>query len=218
MTARSVPDRVLHSCAALAERDDTALASALLARQPVHAGRTHEELDRWARVAVDAGRDAASRDGAPGDTDPDEQARQAGLTVRHAQDGLRSGWVVVAEYAERSREVRVHQDALQLAEWLVDRLGWRGWYPTGALRRAAVAHELGHRRLHGPPARELRAALGLVTLRLGRHRRYGHVSGTPELFAHGYAERTCSLGRSPLLLTQALALAARVDTRKDGSR
>ena len=118
MTAR-VSDRVLHGCAALAERDDTALAAGLLARQPVHAGRTHEELARWARLAVDAGRDAASRDGAQGRTDPDEQARRAGLTVRHAQDGLRSGWVVVAEYAERSREVRVHQDALQLAEWLV---------------------------------------------------------------------------------------------------
>lgn len=218
MTARTVSDRVLKSCAALAERDDTALATALLARQRVHAGRTREELGRWARLAVDAGRDAASRDGTrESGTDPDEQARQAGLTVRHAHDGLRSGWVVVAEYTERSREVRVHQDALQLAEWLVDRLGWRAWYPTGALRRAAVAHELGHRRLHGPAARELRTALGLVTLRIGRHRRYGHVSGAPELFAHGYAERTCALGRSPLLLTQALALAAGVDTGKDGS-
>lgn len=211
MTATLAPDAVLDDCAALADLDDTALAARFLATQQVHAHRAPEQLRHWAGVAAEAGRAQARTAGA----DPRAQARRSGLTVVDAADGLRPGWVVVAEYHERQREVRLHHDALDLAERLVDRLGWRAWYPAGALRDAAVAHELGHRLLHGPAARELRARLGLVTFRLGRVQRYGHVGGAHEVFAHGYAQQACGLGRSPLLITHALALVAGARTAKD---
>lgn len=37
---------------------------------------------------------------------------------------------------------------------------------------------------------------------------YGHVAGADEIAAHAHARTVCGLGRSPLLLTAALATAA----------
>ncbi|MGH3662804.1 MAG: hypothetical protein ACRDT8_12775 [Micromonosporaceae bacterium] len=206
-----VCDPVLRECAARADLDDTMLAAQFLAQQQIHAHRSLDRLRRWAHTALEAGQ-AHARES---DGELSAQAHESGLTVVETTGGMRPGWVVVAEYHERRREIRLHRDVIDAAEQLVDQLGWRDWYPAGALRDAAVAHELGHRRLHGPAARELRAQLGLVTLRIGRFRRYGHVTGAPELYAHGYAQQACGLGRSPLLITNALAVAAGARTAKD---
>ncbi|MGQ4427627.1 hypothetical protein ACN6LL_002654, partial [Streptomyces violaceoruber] len=46
---------------------------------------------------------------------------------------------------------------------------------------------------------------GHSALRLGRLRVPGHVAGAEEVAAHAYARTVCGLGRSPLLLTAALA-------------
>ncbi|MZE72754.1 hypothetical protein GTW93_27940, partial [Streptomyces sp. SID5789] len=43
---------------------------------------------------------------------------------------------------------------------------------------------------------------------LGRLRVPGHVAGAEEVAAHAYARTVCGLGRSPLLLTAALAAEA----------
>ncbi|CAM5495335.1 hypothetical protein SVIOM342S_01808 [Streptomyces violaceorubidus] len=58
---------------------------------------------------------------------------------------------------------------------------------------------------HGPAKAELKRALGHSALRLGRLRVPGHVAGAEEVAAHAYARTVCGLGRSPLLLTAALA-------------
>ena len=214
MTAPAISRTALRRCRELSDSDDVELGAMFLARQQVHANRAPEELHRWAAVSLAAGRAAAGAATA----DPDAAAAAAGLTVVSAVDGLRPGWVVVAEYVERRREVRVHTDVLELAQRLVDRLDWVHWYPADALRRAAIAHELGHRRLHeAGAAAELRAALGLRVLSLGRYRRYGHVAGAGELCAHGYAQQACALGRSPLLLTFALAATAGAGSGKDAA-
>lgn len=212
MTSPAVTRTALRRCAELSEMDDVGLGARFLAQQPMHADRSPEVLRRWAGVALAAGQETAGHV-----TDADATADEQGLTVVSEGTGLRPGWVVVAEYVERRREVRIHPDVLELAERLVQRLGWERWYPPGALRSAALAHELGHRRLHGATARELRAAMGLRTLQWGRYRRYGHVAGSPELFAHGYAHTACGLGRSPLLLTFALVTVARAGTGKDAA-
>jgi hypothetical protein len=231
VTAPAITGPALRRCAQLSEMDDVGLGARFLAGQPAHAQRAPEVVRRWAEVAMAAGRHAAlgaglgaalgAGVGAAQDTtvDATSDATEAGLTVVSARAGIRPGWVVVAEYVERRREVRVHTDVLDLAERLVERLDWGEWYPPDALRSAAVAHELGHRRLHGAAARELRAALGLRVLRLGRYQRYGHVSGAAELFSHGYAQARCGLGRSPLLLTFALAtvVGAGAGTGKDAA-
>ncbi|TNC24216.1 hypothetical protein FG385_18740 [Amycolatopsis alkalitolerans] len=196
---------VLRRCARLAGLDDVELATRFLSDQQVHAHRERAVLSRWAAVATEAGHDAARS----------ESGAEGGFTVVTDRAGLRPGWVVVAEYSERRHEIRLHDDVLELAGALVERLGWAEWYPAGVLREAAVAHEVGHGRLHGAAARALRERLGVRALRLGRYRRYAHISGTPELFAHGYAHQACGLGRSPLLLTAALAVAAGARTGKD---
>jgi hypothetical protein len=211
----AVGETVRRACGEFAGLDDVELATRFLAGQLVHAGRSPDQLRDWAEIALEAGRAAARS--MPGSTAPEVLARRQGLAIVAGEGGLRPGWVVVAEYAERRREIRVHDDVIELADQLVDQLGWCDWYPPGVLRRAAIAHELGHRALHGRAARALRAQLGLVALRCGRLRMYGHVTGAPELFAHGFAEQFCGLGRSPLLLTTALAKAAGGLTGKEGA-
>jgi hypothetical protein len=213
--AMAVGGTVLRACGEFADLDDVELGARFLADQQVHAGRSPDQLRDWAEIALEAGRAAARR--TSGSTAPEVLAQEQGLAIVAGEGGLRPGWVVVAEYAERRSEIRVHDDVIELADQLVDQLGWRDWYPPGVLRQAAIAHELGHRALHGRAARALRAQLGLVTLRCGRFRMYGHVTGAPELFAHGFAEQFCGLGRSPLLLTTALARAAGALTGKEGA-
>lgn len=122
-------------------------------------------------------------------------------------DGLERG--LLARYTSRPvPTVELFTDTLALAEELIDRLGWRHWYPAGSVREAAIAHEAVHEQLHhGPAKAALKRSLGHVVLRAGRHRLYGHVAGADEIAAHAYARTVCGLGRSPLLLTAALATA-----------
>ncbi|MGV9899670.1 hypothetical protein ACWDVV_37225, partial [Streptomyces tendae] len=91
----------------------------------------------------------------------------------------------------------------------VDARGRRDSYPPGSVRAAALAHEAVHVHLHhGPAKAALKRALGHSALRLGRLRVPGHVAGAEEVAAHAYARTVCGLGRSPLLLTAALAAEA----------
>ena len=112
-------------------------------------------------------------------------------------------------YTSRPETVELYTDTITAAEDLAERLGWREWYPRGSIRAAALAHEAVHEQLHhGPAKAALRRALGHVVLRLGSRRVYGHVAGADEIAAHAYARTVCGLGRSPLLLTAALAESA----------
>jgi hypothetical protein len=176
--------------------DDLGLAVRLLATTPTHENRTPAELRRWALVA-----DAFGAALAPG---PPCRAR-----IVERADGL--GQLLLARYTSRPATVELYTDTIDRAETLIDELGWRSWYPAGSVRAAALAHESAHALLHRRETRAaLKEALGHTVLRLGRHRVLGHVAGADELAAHAYARTVCGLGRSPLLLTAALAAA--VDT------
>ncbi|WP_380792537.1 hypothetical protein ACFE3N_29025 [Streptomyces albidoflavus] len=188
----------------LAELDDVEFGVRLLVNTPTHTGRDAELLRRWARAA-----DAFGADLPP---------VEAPARVVESEDGLARG--LLARYSSRPvPTVELFTDTLALAEELVDRLGWRHWYPAGSVRAAAVAHEAVHAQLHHGPARKsLKRALGHVVLRAGRHTLHGHVAGADEIAAHGHARAVCGLGRSPLLLTAALARAVeRLPGRPQGS-
>ncbi len=100
----------------------------------------------------------------------------------------------------------MYTDTVERAEQLVAERGWRHWFPPGSVRAAALAHEQAHAWLHHAHVRTaFKRTLGHTALRLGRHRLYAHVAGADELAAHAFARAACGLGRSPLLLTEALA-------------
>jgi hypothetical protein len=175
---------------ALAELDDDELGARLLAANPVHAGRDHDLLRRWAAAAAEFGAGLGP-------------AAHTGRVVE-SDGGLAAG--LLARYTSRPPTVELYTDTIAAAEQLVDRLGWRDWYPPGSVRAAALAHEAGHEQLHhGPDKAALRRAVGHVVLRVGSHRVYGHIAGADEIAAHARARARCGLGRSPLLLTAALA-------------
>ncbi|MEW1722899.1 hypothetical protein [Streptomyces sp. NPDC093109] len=171
--------------------DDVGFGARLLANTPTHERRDPALLRRWAAAA-----DAFGAALAP-------SPRTA--RVVESGGGLEKG--LLARYTSRPvPTIEVFTDTLALAEELIDRLGWRHWYPAGSVREAALAHETVHQQLHHGPARAgLRRSLGHVVLRAGRHRLYGHVAGADEVAAHAHARTVCGLGRSPLLLTAALA-------------
>ncbi|MFF1649482.1 hypothetical protein [Streptomyces sp. NPDC058240] len=176
----------------LAATDDVEFGVRLLAATPTHEGRDRDLLRHWATVATEFG---ARLTPAP------SRAR-----VVERDGGLEHG--LLARYTSRPATVELYTDTLARAEALVDERGWRHWYPTGSVRAAALAHEAVHELLHhGPAKAELKRALGHVVLRAGRRRLYGHVAGAEEIAAHSYARTACGLGRSPLLLTAALATA-----------
>jgi len=176
----------------LADLDDLALGVRLLAGVPTNEGRDPELLRQWVGAAAAFG---ASLDLAP-------------CTARVVESGGGMAAGLLARYTSRPPAVELYTDAIAAAEDLVDRLGWRHWYPPGSVRAAALAHEAVHEQLHHGRARSaLRRSTGLVVLRLGEHRVYGHVAGADEIAAHAYARESCGLGRSPLLLTAALAAA-----------
>ncbi|MFD3922719.1 hypothetical protein [Streptomyces sp. NPDC058595] len=201
MTA-SLLDRVvpgtLEELDALVATDDIEFGVRLLANTPTHEGRAPERLRRWARTADEFG--AALALGA--------EPLAATSRVVESGDGLAKG--LLARYTSRPvPTVELFTDTLALAEELTDRLGWRHWYPAGSVRAAAIAHEAVHEQLHhGPAKTALKRSLDHVVLRAGRHRLYGHVAGADEIAAHAYARTVCGLGRSPLMLTAALAAVA----------
>lgn len=183
-------------CARLAAEDDVEFGVRLLADTPTHENRDPALLRRWAKAATEFGT------GLSGGT------RSPKPRVIERTGGIRQ--LLLARYVSRpAPAVELFTDTLALGEELVDLLGWRAWYPEGTLRAAALAHEDAHRLLHDDAAlrRTLRERLGHTALRLGRFRIAGHVAGADELVAHGYAAADRGLGRSPLLLTAALASA-----------
>ncbi|MGW0819411.1 hypothetical protein ACWD00_40555 [Streptomyces viridiviolaceus] len=178
----------------LAQTDDVEWAVRLLAATPTHEGRDPRMLRQWALTA-----DAFGSRLAPVACTARVVERDGGL-----EEGL------LARYTSRPPTVELFNDAIALAERVVDARRWRDWYPPGSVRAAALAHEAVHAHLHHGPARAaLKRALGHTALRLGRLRVPGHVAGAEEVAAHAYARTVCGLGRSPLLLTAALAAEAR---------
>ncbi|EGX55979.1 hypothetical protein SZN_30127 [Streptomyces zinciresistens K42] len=175
---------------------DLDLAVRLLAGTPTHEDRDPLTLRQWALAAEEFG---------AGLTPPPTRAR-----VVERDDGLAAG--LLARYRSRPPVVELYVDTIERAELLVGERGWRHWFPAGSVRAAALAHEEAHAWLDHPPVRRaFKRALGHTALRLGRRRLYGHVAGADELAAHAYARVACGLGRSPLLLTEALAAAAQTD-------
>ncbi|OON82310.1 hypothetical protein [Streptomyces tsukubensis] len=171
--------------------DDEEFGVRLLAATPTQEGRDPDRLRQWARAAAEFG---AALPAVP-----------SSARIVERDDGLGRG--LLARCTTRPvPTVELFTDTLARAEELIDARGWRGWYPAGSVRAAALAHEAVHERLHhGPAKAELRRALGHVVLKVGRHRVYGHVAGADEIAAHAHARVVCGLGRSPLLLTAALA-------------
>ncbi|MCX5402074.1 hypothetical protein [Streptomyces sp. NBC_00102] len=194
MTAALLDRAALAAIGALADRDDVEFGVRLLTNTPTHENRDPELLRRWARRADAFG----------------SALEPAASTARvvESDGGLARG--LLARYTSRPvPTVELFTDTLALAEELTELLGWRHWYPAGSVRAAAIAHEAVHERLHhGTAKKELKLALDHVVLRAGRHRLYGHVAGADEIAAHAHARAACGLGRSPLLLTAALATAA----------
>ncbi|MGW5029026.1 hypothetical protein ACWEO9_29825, partial [Streptomyces albidoflavus] len=144
-----LPDRAgLAAAGELAELDDVEFGVRLLVNTPTHAGRDAELLRHWARTA-----DAFGAVLPP---------VKASARIVESGDGLARG--LLARYSSRPvPTVELFTDTLALAEELVDRLGWRHWYPAGSVRAAAVAHEAVHQQLHhGPAKKSLKRALGLV--------------------------------------------------------
>lgn len=185
-------------CARLADEHDEVFGVRLLAGTPTHEGREPASLRRWASAAAEFGTELAA------------SADPAGLPAPHVVE--RTGGIeqlVLAKYVSRPKPaVELFTDTLAIGEELIDLLGWRAWYPDGALRAAALAHEDAHRLLHDAAAkRALRARIGHTALRLGKFRVTAYVAGADELAAHGYATARCGLGRSTLLLTAGLASA-----------
>ncbi|OWA13564.1 hypothetical protein B9W62_02340 [Streptomyces sp. CS113] len=181
----------------LAATDDIGWAVRLLAATPTHEHRDPELLHRWARAA-----DAFGAALAPVECRARIVERDGGLEL-----GL------LARYTSRPPTVELYTDTIDLAERVVDARGWRDWYPPGSVRAAALAHEAVHAHLHhGPAKAALKRALGHSALRLGRLRVPGHVAGAEEVAAHAYARTVCGLGRSPLLLTAALAAETETET------
>ncbi|MFJ6700581.1 hypothetical protein ACIQM4_31675 [Streptomyces sp. NPDC091272] len=179
------------SAADLESLDAVEFGARLLARTPTHEGREHALLRRWAAAATEFG----------------ESLGEVPCRARvvESDGGLPLG--LLARYTSRPRPtVELFTDTLARAEALIDANGWRDWFPQGSVRAAALAHEAVHEQLHHGPGRAgLRRALHHVVLRVGRRRLYGHVAGAEEIAAHAYARKVCGLGRSPLLLTEALA-------------
>ncbi|MFE1995974.1 hypothetical protein [Streptomyces parvulus] len=188
MTLQDAP-----ATADLAATDDIGWAVRLLAATPTHEHRDPELLRHWARTA-----DAFGAALAP---------VACSARIVEGDGGLAHG--LLARYTSRPPTVELFTDTIALAERVVDARGWRAWYPAGSVRAAALAHEAVHAHLHHGPARAaLKRALGHHALRLGRLRVPGHVAGAEEVAAHAYARTVCGLGRSPLLLTAALATEA----------
>ncbi|MFD7671968.1 hypothetical protein [Streptomyces anulatus] len=193
MSAALLDRAALAAISALEADDDVEFGVRLLANTPTHEGRDPELLRHWARTADAFG-----------------AALPVAATARivESDGGLAKG--LLARYTSRPvPTVELFTDTLALAEEVIDLLGWRDRYPAGSVRAAAIAHEAVHERLHhGPAKKALKHALNHVVLRAGRHTLYGHVAGADEIAAHAHARTVCGLGRSPLLLTAALATAA----------
>ncbi|MFE1166575.1 hypothetical protein [Nocardiopsis sp. NPDC058789] len=188
--------------ARIADQSEEELAADLLALTPTHGGRDRAQLRHWAATALEFGRAMAdSRTDTPTPPEPPITERERGGVSPHE--------ILLAEYLHRGArsQVVVYGDALTFAQRVARAAGWSQDYTPDALRQAALAHEEAHRILHGEPGRELRRRIDHTALRLGPLRLRGHVVGADEIAAHAYAHHRCSLRRSPLALTAAIAAA-----------
>ncbi|MFE1025578.1 hypothetical protein ACFW5I_13570 [Streptomyces sp. NPDC058818] len=198
MTAQDSPSQ-----ADLTATDDIGWAVRLLAATPTHEHRDPRLLRQWARAADEFGSALAPV--------------ACTARIEERDGGLERG--LLARYTSRPPTVELYTDTIALADRVVDARGWRAWYPPGSVRAAALAHEAVHAHLHHGPARAaLKRALGHSALRLGRWRVAGHVAGAEEVAAHAYARTVCGLGRSPLLLTAALAAETETGTTPPPAR
>ncbi|MDI5980501.1 hypothetical protein [Amycolatopsis magusensis] len=156
------------------------LGTRFLAATPTHEHRTPEQLRAWARIALDFGDELA-----------EEHPELPQLDIREKTGGKRSGEILLAEYHHRDHRITLYRDSLDYAREVSAKRG----VPIAPekLRRAAIAHEVGHHLLHGPRTRELNRRLGHRVLRLR-----AHVAGADELAVHRYAQRLSGL--NPLLL------------------
>ncbi|MEV8350449.1 hypothetical protein ACFVTT_27640 [Streptomyces niveus] len=205
MSATALLDRTTRAAIeALEATDDVEFGVRLLANTPTHESRDPARLRQWAGTADEFGAALAP----------------VACTARVVESGGGLDRGLLARYTSRPvPTVELFTDTLDLAEELIDQLGWRHWYPAGSTRAAAIAHEAVHEQLHhGPAKTALKRSLDHVVLRVGRRRLYGHVAGADEIAAHAHARTVCGLGRSPLLLTAALATAADARQRSSHGR
>lgn len=182
--------------------DETTLGARLLATLPTHEDRPEPVLRRWSAVAAEVGADLARR--YAGAT-VDEVAAALAVTVTEGPGGVTAEELTLAHYVDRPPTVRVFTDAVARADAEIERRGWGAWFPPGAVRDAAVAHELVHHLLHGPDRALLKRRLDHVLLRVGPVALRGHVLGADELVAHSFARHLTGLPVSPLLVSAALS-------------
>ena len=160
------------------------LSAEFLAATPTHENRSTEQLRAWARVALDYGDELAAA-----------HPELPQLDIREKTGGKRPGEVLLAEYHHRDHRVTLYRDSLDFAREVSAKRGCP--LAPEKLRRAAIAHEVGHHLLHGPRTRELNRRLGHRVFRLR-----AHVAGADELVVHRYAQRLS--GIDPLLLNNFL--------------
>ncbi|WP_406635763.1 hypothetical protein [Amycolatopsis sp. WGS_07] len=168
---------------------DLDLAVDLLRATPTHENRSDGQLRAWAAIALAYGDELAAGT---------DSAANEDVQVVEREGGIRRDEILVAEH--HGDTVTVYTDSLTRLEKLAAENGFQ--VSREALRTAAIAHELAHRRLD---VRELNRRLGHTALRLGPFRMRGHVAGAEEIAAHRFAHHRSGLGVSPLLLTAALA-------------
>ncbi|WP_211716135.1 hypothetical protein [Nocardiopsis sp. MG754419] len=188
--------------ARIAASSEEELAADLLALTATHGDRDRDRLRDWAATALEFGREMADSRGdawSPPDIEITEKER----------GGVRPGEILLAEYLHRGARSRVvvYDDALTFAGRVARAAGWSDDYSRATVREAALAHEEAHRMLHGELGRSLRRRLDHTALRIGPLRVRGHVVGADEITAHSYARHRCSLRRSPIALTAAIAAA-----------
>ncbi|RDG38781.1 hypothetical protein [Streptomyces corynorhini] len=209
------PLTAARGAAGLAAVDDIEYGARFLGTLSLHEGRDPALLRHWAAVAAEfgaalAGDARAAHAGAANagaDSVQGDPVRGDSVRVVESTGGLERG--LLARYTSRPPTIELYTDSVDAAERLVRAHGWREWFPAGSVRAAALAHEAVHERLHhGSERAVLKQALGHTALRLGRLRVLAHVAGAEELAAHAYAQSVCGLGRSPLLLSAALAASA----------
>ncbi|AXB46963.1 hypothetical protein [Amycolatopsis albispora] len=163
------------------------LGTRFLAATPTHEHRTPEQLRAWARIAFEYGDELAA-----------EHPELPQLDIREKTGGKRPGEILLAEYHHRDHRVTLYRDSLDFARQVSAKRGHP--IPADRLRRAAIAHEVGHHLLHGVRTRELNRRLGHRVLRLR-----AHVAGADELVVHRYAQHLS--GIDPLLLNNFLVSA-----------
>lgn len=178
--------------------DDIELGVRLLRGTPTNEGRDDGQLRRISAAAQRFGAELAADH-----TDPVDGA----TVVERAGGDL----TVIARYLPRPHRIEVFSATVAHCEAVVDRLGWSDWFPPGTVRAAAVLHERAHERITHRHATELRTAVGVPALRLGRWTRWAFIAGADELAAHAYAGAVLGLPRSPLLITAAAMAAIEED-------